>query len=98
MTLRTVQTDRDDVLKLWEATKEETREVRSLSVGARALSHTITATGASTVITDHKLGRQPVGWVVTDRTTAVTVYRSAWDTHSISLVFSGAGVVDVLVY
>ena len=96
--LRTVQSDRDDVRQLWEAANEESMEVRGLSVGARAVTITATATGAGTVVTDHKLGRQPVGWIVTDLTAAVTVHRSAWDANSISLVFSGAATVNVLVY
>lgn len=34
---------------------------------------------------NHGLGRQPVIWVLADITAAAEVYRTAWDTNSITL-------------
>jgi hypothetical protein len=42
----------------------------------------------------HGLKRQPKGWIVTDRDSAATVYRSSWNTESLTLVASaGCNIV-----
>lgn len=58
----------------------------------------VAVTVAGTVEVPHALGRVPTGWVVVDRNSAATVYRSAWSATSISLVFSGAQSARVIVF
>lgn len=38
----------------------------------------------------HKLERVPEGWIISDRDSAATVYRTAWDSKTVDLVASAA--------
>lgn len=44
------------------------------------------------------LGRQPEGWVVVDRDGTATVYRTAWDANTITLVSSGTTTISIWVF
>jgi len=44
----------------------------------------------------HDLQRQPKGWLIVDRDSAATVYRTAWDNESITLQASAA--VNIRLY
>ena len=55
-------------------------------------------TAAGSIVLTHPLGRIPFGWNVIDVNSAVTIYRSAWTTNSITLVVSGATSVTVEVW
>jgi hypothetical protein len=44
------------------------------------------------------LQRRPLGWFITDRNSAATVYRTAWDSNTITLTASAATTVDIWVY
>jgi hypothetical protein len=46
----------------------------------------------------HPLQRIPQGWIIVDRNSAATVYRTAWDSRTISLTASGAINISVWVY
>jgi hypothetical protein len=45
----------------------------------------------------HTLGRAPQVWVVTDRTSTATVYRTSWDSKFIGLQASAACTVSLWV-
>jgi hypothetical protein len=47
---------------------------------------------------NHKLGRQPRGWILTDIDAAATVHRTAWDDKTISLEASANATVSVWVF
>lgn len=47
---------------------------------------------------NHTLGRQPLGWIVTDINAAVVPYRTAWDANTITLVATGSVTIDLWVY
>lgn len=47
-------------------------------------------TGAATTAFVHGLTKTPQGWLVIDSDAATTLYRSAWDAQTITLVSSGA--------
>ncbi len=47
---------------------------------------------------NHKLGRQPSGWILTDIDAAATVHRTAWDDKTISLEASADATVSVWVF
>lgn len=64
--------------------------------GASLVSLTLTTT-PSTI--SHGLGRRPIGWRVTDKTTSGDVYRTAWDERTISLRSAAGSVTcDVWVW
>ena len=56
-----------------------------------------TGTAAGTKIS-HNLKRQPEGWIVVDITGAATVFRSAWDTFSVTLTASADVAVRILIF
>ncbi len=58
------------------------------------------AIGALTVVINHKLGRQPRGWVITDFTAlaGTGVIRAAWDDKTITLTSSAACDLDLWVF
>lgn len=47
---------------------------------------------------NHTLGRQPLGWIVTDINAAVVPYRTAWDANTITLVATGSVTLDLWIY
>jgi hypothetical protein len=53
------------------------------------------ASGSNVV--SHNLKRQPKGWLISDRNSAATIYRTAWDSASITLQLSAplAGTLEV---
>jgi hypothetical protein len=61
-----------------------------------------TFTGAGSQQVMHRLslsaGNTPSGWKIVDINAAVTVYRSAWDRDSLTLVASGACSLRVWVF
>lgn len=70
---------------------------------ARPLNDSNTLTGivlASGVnVINHKLGRKPQGWVITDTTTAITIFRSQpFNDLTLTLTASGAGVINLMVF
>ncbi len=54
------------------------------------------STTAGTNRLNHTLGRLPLGWFVVDTTSAETLYRTDWDSKTISLTSSGTA--DFLLY
>lgn len=54
------------------------------------------ATGSNRI--NHTLGRQPLGWIVTDINAAVVPYRTAWDANTITLVATGSVTVNLWIY
>ena len=96
--MKQVKTDREDVRQLHEAAEEVETSFKGASIGYKGLTITQTWGGAATITIAHRLGRQPVGWIITDRTTAATLHRSAWSATSISLAASGALTATLLVW
>jgi len=48
---------------------------------------------------EHKLGRQPLGWMITDLDKASTIYRTAWDSKLLTLRASNANTtVDIWIF
>lgn len=60
---------------------------------------TATFTAGQTKALDHKLGRQPIGWIATDVVTGDGAFRrTAWDTRTISLRAANACTATFLVF
>lgn len=54
-------------------------------------------TGSNVI--NHKLGREPQGWFLTDNTTNITLYRSApFNDLTLTLTSSGNGVINLMVF
>jgi hypothetical protein len=47
---------------------------------------------------NHKLGRTPLGFILSDINAAVTVHREAWDSNTITLNASGPVTISLWVY
>jgi hypothetical protein len=53
---------------------------------------------SGTNVVSHNLKRQPKGWLISDRNSAATLYRTAWDSQSITLQASAAFVGTLEVF
>lgn len=72
------------------------QEVTRLSrVVRRSAVLDIAAPGAGSVTAQHALGAVPTRWIVLDRDSAATIYRTAWTATTISLTFSAAANVTI---
>lgn len=47
---------------------------------------------------EHTLGRQPLGWLVTDINANATVWKTAWTPKLLSLDASGIVTISLLIY
>lgn len=64
-------------------------------VGGVLLTDVALVTGSNAV--PHTLGRTPIMWVITDRNGTATIYRTAWNTSTISLTVSANLTVSLWV-
>lgn len=64
-------------------------------VGGVLLTGIALTTGSNAV--PHTLGRTPIMWVITDRNGVATIYRTAWNTLTISLTVSANLTVSLWV-
>jgi len=46
----------------------------------------------------HDLQRQPKGWLVVDRNSAATIYRTAWTTESLTLQASASVTIRLYIF
>jgi len=58
--------------------------LKVLLLDGNTLTVTLAAGVASGV--SHKLGRQPEGWIIVDKDASASVYRTAWDKNSLTLI------------
>ena len=77
-----------DVHILRELLQGLTTEINIENQQGEVIDHSFVGTGAE--IIPHGLGKIPTLWREDDKTVAGTVYRSAWDKDSITLVSSDA--------
>lgn len=49
-------------------------------------------------VIDHRLGRQPQGWLIIDLNANATVYRSGWSDLTITLTASGPCTVSLYIF
>lgn len=57
----------------------------------------VSVTTAATTI-NHKLGKQPQGWLILDQDTNATVWRTSWDSESITLDTSANCTITLWVF
>lgn len=49
-------------------------------------------------IFNHRLNRQPLGWFVIDRTDDIRVWRTSWNTKTITLKANNSGAVSLWIF
>lgn len=54
--------------------------------------------GSTPLTIDHLLGRQPLGWIVVDKSAAGSPYRTAWDTRTITLHANSAVTLSIYIF
>lgn len=80
-----------------EKGKETAKEAAKTEIlNGRLLSDIVVATVSRRF--DHGLGRQPVGWFIVDKTSALDVWRTDWDTRTISLDASASSTITIYVF
>jgi hypothetical protein len=62
------------------------------------LIESITLVAATPLVINHKLNRNPRGWLVVDNVAACTVHRTAWTTTTITLEASANTTVSIWVF
>jgi hypothetical protein len=103
MTLKTLyrklQSDSAELNTMQSFISAAFETVRNLLEKKSALTeYNLTIAAAGSIIVQHSLGRVPFGWNISDRNSAATVYRSAWDANTITFVVSGALTFNVEVW
>lgn len=96
--LRRIQSSNRDLMQVQDALDQALTPVLSnpLLDGVLLSNVTITASAAKF---SHLLGRQPIGWFVVDDTSGAAIYRTAWDTRTISLrTVSGTNTVSIWMF
>ena len=58
----------------------------------------VTLPATTNTAVNHKLGRQIIGWKVTDRDAAATIHRIDWDDKTITLYASAEVTIDLEVF
>jgi hypothetical protein len=93
---RRIKSDDQDLMKVQVAVEQVVNPIARVALlGGQTITVTLSA-GTNKI--QHKLGVTPSGWFVTDTTSAVTIYRTAWDQNFLTLNASGACTVDMWVY
>jgi len=59
---------------------------------------TFSATIDGDTVIDHLLGRQPMGWIVIDKTSSVDISRTAWDKNTITLTSTSSVDCKILIF
>jgi hypothetical protein len=54
--------------------------------------------GAGSKSIAHTLQKQPIGWVIVDKNTTAGLYRTAWDSSTLTLTASASGNFTILVF
>jgi hypothetical protein len=96
-TFRKIQTRDSDLQRLQDNVADAFRKVGLCALVDGALLQNIVLVGGSTAVA-HGLQRQPLGWIIVDRSASVTVYRTAWDALNLTLQSSGAATVSIWVF
>lgn len=83
---RVQEAARDSLQRVIDAGTASGRNVKDVAIGT-------TATQIA-----HGLGRTPRGWWITDASVGATVYKTAADSRTITLIASSAGTFSVWVF
>jgi hypothetical protein len=89
--------ENEDVTRLQESTAEAFRELEKDRFLSRQTISGISVSTAGTMIR-HSLGRQPLGWKVTDQTADARVWRSSWDNETLTLDCSSTVTISLEVW
>jgi hypothetical protein len=83
------QTDNQDIELLQQNLKKFTKPLEDNPILDGRLIEGITVPGAGNVVVNHKLGRKPRGWILTDKAGDGVIFRgAAWTDKTIELANS----------
>ena len=94
--VRPVATSMPEVREAVDAIKEAIDELREIPLLSYEVVDADLAVGSNRV--QHGLARTPQGWLIADRDSVATLYRTAWTTRDITLQASAAITVRILVF
>jgi hypothetical protein len=97
ITFRKIRTDNRNLMQLQDNIASVVETLRTCPfLDGTAVSAIVLKSGANVI--NHLLDRQPQGYFLTDINASATVYRSAWDVKTITLVASTNTTVSFWVY
>lgn len=88
---RKITTGNREVMRFQENVDEVFKQLRTATILDGVLVNNVTITTAG-VMVSHTLDRQPLGWIVVDRTNANAVHRTAWNSKTLSLTATTGSV------
>ena len=94
--MRKVHVRRKELQDVDEAAREAIDNLRKVPILGGAPVTADLALGSNMVA--HGLRKTPTGWIVIDRDSAATVYRTAWDKTHLTLQVSAAVTVKMWVF
>lgn len=95
-TLKTLQTENYELSKIQGYTKEFASQLEGNKF-LTGISLTIHITTAG-ISVDHKLGKVPSGWIITDINSNAVIWRVSWDDKKISLDSSATSTITIWVF
>ena len=96
--LETQHTGNQDVELLQQNVKKFVKVLEDNPLLDGVLIEDVDLNAAANTEINHRMGRQPRGWILTDQSAAATVYRVAWTTQTLTLLASAASTVDIWVF
>lgn len=96
--LETQHTGNQDVELLQQNVKKFVKVLEDNPLLDGTFLEGIALNAAANTVINHKLGRRPRGWILTDQSAAATVYRVAWTDKTLTLLASAASTVDLWVF
>lgn len=85
-----VQSASRELNDVQDATAQIIREITRFEELSGVAARGVTLTTTPSAIA-HGLGRQPIGWRVTDKTDAGDIYRVTWDDRTVTLRIAAGG-------
>lgn len=87
-----------DLSQLQTSLEEIFRQIQTCPLIIGNLVTGIVLVSGTEKVIQHKLQRQPLGWIVTDNTASAILYRSSWDPSHLVLIPSADTTASVWVF
>lgn len=85
MPFRKIQSPNKDLMRVQDAVESALKPLFISPIVNGVLVQNITLSSTASTQFEHFLKRQPIGYIIIDRTSTDAVYRTAWDVNTISL-------------
>lgn len=97
MALRKIQSSNRELMQVQEAVEFELKSILRSQILDGVLVTGLAVTTTATKF-EHMLNRQPLGWIIVDKTGSASIYRTAWDRRTISLIGSGSDTISIWIF